>query len=69
MVGYTRLASMRWTVLYHKMQPYLHIDLGRVAEDFQRSKRPSTITKEIVAWHDAWMTVTNLPTVMSSVPG
>ena len=65
MVGYTRLASMRETVLYHKMQPYLYIRLGRVAEDWQRSKRPSTITKEIVAWHDVWMTATNLPTVTS----
>ena len=52
-------------MLYHKMQPYLHINYGRVAEDWHRSKRPSTIAKEIVAW----LTVTNLPTVMSSVSG
>ena len=50
MIGYTRLPSMSWTVLYHKMQSYLHIDEGRVAEDWQRSKRLSTITKEIVTY-------------------
>ena len=44
------IASMRWTVLYHKMQPYLHIDQGRVAVDWHRSKKLSTITKEIVAY-------------------
>ena len=42
---------MKWTVLYHKMQPYLHIRrLVRIAEDWHRSKRPATITKEIVAY-------------------
>ena len=41
---------MKWTVLCHKMQPYLHIDYGRVAEDCQRSKRLSTITKELVTY-------------------
>ena len=50
MIGYTRLASMRWTVLYHTLQPYPYIDLMRVAEDWQRSKRPSTTIKEIVAY-------------------
>ena len=37
-------------MLYHKMQPYFHIDYGGVTEDCQRSKRLSTITKERAAY-------------------
>jgi len=57
-------------VLYHKMQPYVHIDYGRVAVDWQRSKEAVNYHQgdSGLRWHVAWMTVTTLPTVMSSVP-